>query len=156
MAFRTTLRTRLQALQEPIAGIDSAELNVPVAITSGGMPKFINFFGATTYTSLQGQGEVLQADMEIIMRLYMGAFNTVATMETLADTLVPLVEQAFLGNSMLCLNNSPLSDINEARLNSNSGITSQQYIVGAGQSEDFYAVVEFPMTVSYLIRTETC
>lgn len=152
MGFRSDLRTRLQVMQAGITGLKRAALNVPPSINNAMCPLFVNFFFGTTYTSLQGQGAVTQASMSLTMRLYLGAFNTVTAMEDTADEMIPLVEALFVGNNLLMHNNAPLN-IQEFRMLTNSGLTSQQYVVPSEQTDvPYYAVVEFPATVSYIIR----
>lgn len=154
MGLRQDIRTRLQLIQSNIAGIQKAELNVPVAITASACPLFINFFGQTIYTGLQGNGVVSRADLSCTMRLYLGIPNTITAMENKADELIPLVETAFLGNTMLEYNNQPMN-IGGFTLLTNSGLVSQQYAVQSSANETnnpFYAVVEFPTIISLNLR----
>lgn len=155
MGLRADLRTQLQAIQASISGIEKAELNVPNAISTSHCPVFVNLFRNTTYASYSGDFADGYGDLNITMKLYMGAFNTVTAMENKADSLIEAVESAFLGNTTLSLNNVPLAKIDSFRLVTNSGITSQPYIVG-NSSDTHYAVVDFPAIVRLRISTENC
>jgi hypothetical protein len=125
---------------------------VPNAIHDGNLPCMVNFLNCTTYSSLTGQGNINRGDLALTMRLYLGTINTVTTMENKADEFIPLVESAFLGNSTLSYNNSPLNGILEFQLLSNSGLVSQRYVVNSGSDSPYYAVVEFPATIRLQVR----
>lgn len=146
MGFRKDLRARLQAIQQPINGIIRAELSIPPMIHNAQCPLFVNFLERTDYTSRSGHFSVAKGDLTVTMRLYLGVFNTVSDMEDLVDIFEPRVESAFLGNTVLALNNAPFPNI-ESRLLSNSGLTVQPYVAGDSDS-DQYGVIEFPLIIS--------